>query len=143
MKSKFISIPLVLILLLITSLNISAYQATTPLLNSLTNNNNLNDALTFIKKLEFTPFYNDQLTYFTNLYGSPFSNLYSEERDMFKNKKQKLENILSRSPKSPTLLFSLAQLSLKSGLKKEAENYYAKAKEFDPAVTLPALELLK
>jgi tetratricopeptide (TPR) repeat protein len=143
MRSKLVSIVIATILLGITSLNIGAYQATPPLLNNIINRNNLEEAFSFVKKLAYTPFYMDQITYFSNLYGQPFIDIYHEDQNRYMVQKEKLERDLTKNPNAPPILGSLYLLSYKTGYKEEAKAYYEKAKKLDPNLTILSFEDIK
>jgi tetratricopeptide (TPR) repeat protein len=136
MRSKLISFSCASALLVITTLNISAYQQTPPLLNSIINRNHVSDALILVKKLAYTPFYKDQVTYFSSYYGDAFTNLYAQDQTAYARKKEILEKQLEQNPLSPPLLSTVAFLSYKIGQKSEAFLYYEKAKKIDPNVSI-------
>lgn len=125
-----------------TILNLYASQNFDPLFFHLITRRQKKDAVAFLKKIQKTPYFTDQLYVFTHLYGSSIQNDLQKETQERMIEIATLEAMLEKNGKARDILVKLAILYYENDQPSRAKNYYNRVRAIDPEINLDTLEKL-
>lgn len=123
-------------------LNLYASQNFDPLFFHLMTRRQKKDAVAFLKKIQKTPYFTDQLYVFARLYGSSIQNDLQKETQERMMEIATLEAVLEKNGKARDILVKLAILYYENDQPSRAKNYYQQAKNIDLEVKIDQLEVL-
>jgi tetratricopeptide (TPR) repeat protein len=115
--------------------NLYFSQKVSPLYEKLINNEK-QAVISYLKKIKKQPFFKSELKKFTQIFNQPIVKEVFFEDEQRKIKIQKLKEALKKNPKSRDILTNLAILYYEDGNDKLAQEYFNKAKEVDPNLTI-------
>ena len=99
-------------------------------------NNEKEAVISYLKKIKKQPFFKSELKKFTQIFDQSIAKEVFFENEQRKIKIQKLKEALKKNPKSRDILTNLAILYHEDGNYKLAQEYFNKAKEVDPNLTI-------
>ena len=99
-------------------------------------NNEKEAVISYLKKIKKQPFFKSELKKFTQIFNQSIAKEVFFEDEQRKIKIQKLKEALKKNPKSRDILTNLAILYQEDGNDKLAQEYFNKAKEVDPNLTI-------
>ena len=99
-------------------------------------NNEKEAVISYLKKIKKQPFFKSELKKFTQIFNQSIAKEVFFEDEQRKIKIQKLKEALKKNPKSRDILTNLAILYHEDGNYKLAQEYFNKAKEVDPNLTI-------
>ena len=99
-------------------------------------NNEKEAVISYLKKIKKQPFFKSELKKFTQIFDQSIAKEVFFEDEQRKIKIQKLKEDLKKNPKSRDILTNLAILYQEDGNDKLAQEYFNKAKEVDPNLTI-------
>lgn len=99
-------------------------------------NNEKEAVISYLKKIKKQPFFKSELKKFTQIFDQSIAKEVFFEDEQRKIKIQKLKEDLKKNPKSRDILTNLAILYHEDGNDKLAQEYFNKAKEVDPNLTI-------
>jgi len=99
-------------------------------------NNEKEAVISYLKKIKKQPFFKSELKKFTQIFDQSIAKEVFFENEQRKIKIQKLKEALKKNPKSRDILTNLAILYQEDGNDKLAQEYFNKAKEVDPNLTI-------
>lgn len=129
-----------LILGFLVIVNIYYSQNLDPLFFKLANAGKKDSALAFLKKIKHTTEFDKQMKVFEQIYGASFKEDFFADTVRRKDEINKLTAILSKNQKARDVLVKLSILYNEEENLQKAKEYYQKAKEIDPKITVPELE---
>jgi len=92
--------------------------------------------ISYLKKIKKQPFFKSELKKFTQIFNQSIAKEVFFEDEQRKIKIKKLKEALKKNPKSRDILTNLAILYQEDGNDKLAQEYFNKAKEVDPNLTI-------
>jgi tetratricopeptide (TPR) repeat protein len=116
-------------------INIYFSQNISPLYQKILNNEK-EAVISYLKKIKKQPFFKSELKKFTQIFDQSIAKEVFFENEQRKIKIQKLKEALKKNPKSRDILTNLAILYQEDGNDKLAQEYFNKAKEVDPNLTI-------
>ena len=116
-------------------INIYFSQNISPLYQKILNNEK-EAVISYLKKIKKQPFFKSELKKFTQIFDQSIAKEVFFENEQRKIKIQKLKEDLKKNPKSRDILTNLAILYQEDGNDKLAQEYFNKAKEVDPNLTI-------
>jgi tetratricopeptide (TPR) repeat protein len=116
-------------------INIYFSQNISPLYQEIINNEK-EAVISYLKKIKKQPFFKSELKKFTQIFNQPIAKEVFFEDEQRKIKIQKLKEALKKNPKSRDILISLAILYHEDGNERLAKEYFKKAKEIDPNLSI-------
>jgi len=116
-------------------INIYFSQNISPLYQEIVNNEK-EAVISYLKKIKKQPFFKSELKKFTQIFDQSIAKEVFFEDEQRKIKIQKLKEALKKNPKSRDILTNLAILYHEDGNDKLAQEYFNKAKEVDPNLTI-------
>jgi tetratricopeptide (TPR) repeat protein len=116
-------------------INIYFSQNISPLYQEIVNNEK-EAVISYLKKIKKQPFFKSELKKFTQIFNQSIAKEVFFEDEKRKIKIQKLKEALKKNPKSRDILTNLAILYNEDGNDKLAQEYFNKAKEIDPNLTI-------
>jgi tetratricopeptide (TPR) repeat protein len=116
-------------------INIYFSQNISPLYQEIVNNEK-DAVISYLKKIKKQPFFKSELKKFTQIFNQSIAKEVFFEDEQRKIKIQKLKEALKKNPKSRDILTNLAILYHEDGNDKLAQEYFNKAKEIDPSLTI-------
>lgn len=116
-------------------INIYFSQNISPLYQKILNNEK-EAVISYLKKIKKQPFFKSELKKFTQIFDQSIAKEVFFEDEQRKIKIQKLKEALKKNPKSRDILTNLAILYHEDGNYKLAQEYFNKAKEVDPNLTI-------
>ena len=116
-------------------INIYFSQNISPLYQKILNNEK-EAVISYLKKIKKQPFFKSELKKFTQIFDQSIAKEVFFEDEQRKIKIQKLKEALKKNPKSRDILTNLAILYQEDGNDKLAQEYFNKAKEVDPNLTI-------
>ena len=116
-------------------INIYFSQNISPLYQKILNNEK-EAVISYLKKIKKQPFFKSELKKFTYIFNQSIAKEVFFEDEQRKIKIQKLKEALKKNPKSRDILTNLAILYQEDGNDKLAQEYFNKAKEVDPNLTI-------
>ena len=116
-------------------INIYFSQNISPLYQKILNNEK-EAVISYLKKIKKQPFFKSELKKFTQIFNQSIAKEVFFEDEQRKIKIQKLKEALKKNPKSRDILTNLAILYHEDGNYKLAQEYFNKAKEVDPNLTI-------
>ncbi len=119
-----------------------ASQTVDPLFFHLATRRDKNDALVFLKKIQKTAYYSDQLSVLTHWYGTSLQDDLQKETKERNEKIIQLEALLEKNKYARDVLIKLAILYYENDQLSRAKNYYEKALTIDPEIKVSELEKL-
>jgi len=99
-------------------------------------NNEKEAVISYLKKIKKQPFFKSELKKFTQIFNQSIAKEVFFEDEQRKIKIQKLKEALKKNPKSRDILTNLAIIYQEDGNDKLAQEYFNKAKEVDPNLTI-------
>ncbi len=114
-------------------LNIFASESISSLYPKLVNEEKVS-AIEYLRKISPLPIYKNELTRYKSVFGTSLENEVLQEKRSKDQLIQKLEQLLTLSPKSRDVLYSLFLIYNERGDKTKAQNYFNQAKEIDPTI---------
>jgi tetratricopeptide (TPR) repeat protein len=99
-------------------------------------NNEKEAVISYLKKIKKQPFFKSELKKFTQIFNQSIAKEVFFEDEQRKIKIKKLKEALKKNPKSRDILTNLAILYQEDGNDKLAQEYFNKAKEVDPNLTI-------
>ena len=99
-------------------------------------NNEKEAVISYLKKIKKQPFFKSELKKFTQIFDQSIAKEVFFENEQRKIKIQKLKEALKKNPKSRDILTNLAIIYQEDGNDKLAQEYFNKAKEVDPNLTI-------
>jgi tetratricopeptide (TPR) repeat protein len=134
-STKILNILIAFIFFLFLLANISYSQNISPLYWKLVNDEK-EAVIDYLKKIKPLPFFKTELKKFTNIFGKKIVDDVFFEDEQRKIKIKKLEAVLQKNPKSRDVLYALSKLYQEDGNERLAKEYFKKAKEVDPNLTI-------
>ncbi|HLD26878.1 MAG TPA: hypothetical protein VJB63_02905 [Patescibacteria group bacterium] len=125
-----------------TILNIYASQQFNSLFFHLVTRQKKDDAVLFLKKIQKTAYFSDQLSVFTRLYGASIQEDLQKETEERDKKISQLEALLEKNKYARDVLIKLALLYYENDHPSRAKNYYQKAQTIDPEININELDKL-
>jgi len=116
-------------------INIYFSQNISPLYQAIINNEK-EAVISYLKKIKKQPFFKSELKKFTQIFNQSIAKEVFFEDEQRKIKIKKLKEALKKNPKSRDILTNLAILYQEDGNDKLAQEYFNKAKEVDPNLTI-------
>jgi len=116
-------------------INIYLSQNISPLYQEIINNEK-EAVISYLKKIKKQSFFKSELKKFTQIFDQSIAKEVFFEDEQRKIKIQKLKEALKKNPKSRDILTNLAILYHEDGNDKLAQEYFNKAKEVDPNLTI-------
>ena len=99
-------------------------------------NNEKEAVISYLKKIKKQPFFKSELKKFNQIFNQSIAREVFFEDEQRKIKIKKLKEALKKNPKSRDILTNLAILYQEDGNDKLAQEYFNKAKEVDPNLTI-------
>ncbi len=115
-------------------LNIYYSQNLSPLLISLTKNEDYQSVVTYLKKIEGTKYFSDELKKYQRVYGDKLLNDVFADKVKIEKTIKEFEQLLKVNPDSRDLLYWLYRLNQMIGNEEKAKEYFKRAREIDPMV---------
>jgi len=134
-STKILNILIAFIFFLFLLTNISYSQNISPLYWKLVNDEK-QAVIDYLKKIKPLPFFKTELKKFAAIFGRQIVNEVFFEDEQRKIKIKKLEAVLQKNPKSRDVLYALSKLYQEDGNERLAKEYFKKAKEVDPNLTI-------
>jgi tetratricopeptide (TPR) repeat protein len=134
-STKILNILIAFIFFLFLLANISYSQNISPLYWKLVNDEK-QAVIDYLKKIKPLPFFKTELKKFTTIFGKKIVDDVFFEDEQRKIKIKKLEAVLQKNPKSRDVLYALSKLYQEDGNERLAKEYFKKAKEVDPNLTI-------
>lgn len=125
------------LLLLILAINISASQSFHPLFFRLIEGKERETAVAFLKKIAGTKHYDLQRRLFGAVYGADLERDLDEPMSARQREIERLESLLAKNEKARDVLIALALLYREQKNEQKAREYYLRAKDIDPQLSLP------
>ncbi len=115
-------------------LNIYYSQNLSPLLISLTKKNDYQSVVSYLKKIEGTKYFSEELKKYQRIYGDRLlTDVFADKVKIEKTIKE-FERLLKVNPNSRDLLYWLYRLNKMIGNQEKAKEYINKAREIDPMI---------
>jgi tetratricopeptide (TPR) repeat protein len=134
-STKILNILIAFIFFIFLLANISYSQNISPLYWKLVNDEK-QAVIDYLKKIKPLPFFKTELKKFTTIFGKKIVDDVFFEDEQRKIKIKKLEAVLQKNPKSRDVLYALSKLYQEDGNERLAKEYFKKAKEVDPNLTI-------
>ncbi len=129
-----LSIILSILLGIFLLFNIYYSQNLSPLLVSLTKSNDYQSIVSYLKKIEGTKYFSDELKKYQRIYGDKLLNDVFADRVKIEKTIKEFEQLLKINSDSRDLLYWLYRLNQMIGNEKKAKEYLKRAKEIDPII---------
>lgn len=126
---------------LIVAANVYASQSFSPLFYDLVYYKKRAAVVDFLRKIEHENEFQIQYQYLKAVWGERLGEDVFKDTVSREQKTRQLSALLEKNPKSRDVLLSLSLLYYDGGNIQKASEYYQKAKEIDPWVSIPLLEV--
>ena len=124
------------------ALNVIASQVFNPLLFRLVKLNDIQAGKQFLRAIEETKDYPQQLSYLNQLFDNAFTHDLDQNEFSINQELEKYQNLLLRNQNSRDILMKLALLHYQKKEYFEAKKHYQEARAIDPWLSVPYLETL-
>ncbi|HLC94816.1 MAG TPA: hypothetical protein VJH96_04600 [Patescibacteria group bacterium] len=137
MRKSVLFISVFSLLSLILIINIYVSQLFNPLFFHLIEGKEREAAVAFLKKIAGTKHYDLQRRLFGAVYGADLQRDLDEPMSTRQQEIERLESLLAKNEKARDVLVALALLYREQKNEQKAREYYLRAKDIDPKLSLP------
>lgn len=123
-------------------INIYSSQQYDPLFFHLVGRRQKSDAVTFLKKIQKTALFAEQLAVFKNSYGQTIVADLAAGKQKREKEIIQLETLLTKNKDARDVLVKLAIIYYEDDQPSRAKSYYQKAKTIDPTINISQLDKL-